>query len=51
MNITEKSTKTDIIDEAVVIITEQDERIESLKGDNKALIVLLSISFASIFIF
>ena len=43
MNITANSTKTDIIDASVEIITTQDEQIAALKEQRTALFILLSV--------
>ena len=45
MNITEKSNKADIIDEAVVIITEQDEKISNYRQERRVLVGIISLLF------
>ena len=45
MNITEKSTKSDIIDEAVVIITDQDEKINNYRQERRVMIGIISLLF------
>ena len=51
MTITEKNTKSEIISHSCEIIDTQANKINRLEGDNKALIFLLSITFAFTFIF
>ena len=43
-NINERSSKGDIIDTSMEIITSQDEVISNLKDDRKALIILTSVA-------
>ncbi len=43
MNITSKSTKSDIIDEACVIISELDEKVTELRQQKLALFGVVSI--------
>jgi len=49
LNITPKSTKQDIIEESVVIITEQDEQIASLKQQQFALFAIAGVLLISNF--
>lgn len=45
MNITEKSNKADIIDEAVVIISEQDEKINNYRQERRVMVGIISVLF------
>jgi hypothetical protein len=45
ININEKSTKSDIIDEAVVIITELDEKIDNYRQERRVMVGLISLLF------
>ena len=43
MNVTAKSSKDDIINESTVIITEQDELIDSLKQQQSLLFAIIGV--------
>ena len=45
ININEKSNKSDIIDEAVVIITELDEKIDNYRQERRVMVGLISLLF------
>jgi len=51
MNITERSSKDEIIDTACEIIDDKDNRINRLQGDRFALMTVLAVTicFAAIF--
>ena len=50
MNITSKSTKNEIVEESMVIISEQDELIDSLKQQQSVLFAIIgALAILSIF--